>query len=385
MKMKLIAASIALSASTMAIAEGAGIASSASGFVSALDTYHNAATVNPAFASKHSESDDFALSIGFGAIAYDPEDVATDLDDVTDQLDYLENLINNNIATDADVDLVTDSLAELSGKSISIEGGGNFSIGIPNRFADAVIFSKASVQLSATSIYVESDNQLLKDAAANGSVDLDDLESNVRSYALGVTETGVAFAKEFDSAMLGTATFGFTPKHVRIDLVDYVASAGSLDEDELRDQASNDSAITFDLGAYKKINDAWYGALALNNIAPVKAKSVSGEEYTLATTAIATVGYQNSWVQAAAEVDLVPRKGFGDISDTQYASIGVDLTPLSWLHLRAGYRASMEGDLPNVITAGLGIVPFDVLHINLAGFFGDDDTTGASLQLGLTF
>jgi hypothetical protein len=56
-----------------------------------------------------------------------------------------------------------------------------------------------------------------------------------------------------------------------------------------------------------------------------------------------------------------------------------------WAQLRAGYRADMRNSDNNVFTAGIGISPFNVVHLDLTGMAGTDRTYGAAAQLTFTF
>jgi hypothetical protein len=65
--------------------------------------------------------------------------------------------------------------------------------------------------------------------------------------------------------------------------------------------------------------------------------------------------------------------------------VGAEYRLLSWLQLRAGYRADMKSNDTNVYTAGFGLSPFGKVHLDLAGMKGDDRTWGAVAQLNFTF
>lgn len=53
--------------------------------------------------------------------------------------------------------------------------------------------------------------------------------------------------------------------------------------------------------------------------------------------------------------------------------------------LRAGYRQNMASSEGSAFTAGIGISPFDVMHLDLTGLVGTDRTYGAVAQLRVTF
>ncbi|KJT48716.1 hypothetical protein SEEH4588_23035, partial [Salmonella enterica subsp. enterica serovar Heidelberg str. RI-11-014588] len=53
--------------------------------------------------------------------------------------------------------------------------------------------------------------------------------------------------------------------------------------------------------------------------------------------------------------------------------------------VRAGYRADVKNNDSNVVTGGLGFAPFNRVHLDLMGLYGEDETWGAGAQLTMTF
>ena len=51
----------------------------------------------------------------------------------------------------------------------------------------------------------------------------------------------------------------------------------------------------------------------------------------------------NDLVTLTADGDLTETKGFKSEDTSQYVGVGAEVTPLSWLAVRAGYRADMKG------------------------------------------
>ena len=97
------------------------------------------------------------------------------------------------------------------------------------------------------------------------------------------------------------------------------------------------------------------------------------------------MAYRGESVTLAADIDLTETKGFSHMKASQYAGVGAELDALGWAQLRAGYRADIKGDMPNMITAGFGLSPFKVVHLDLAGFIGSDKAAGAAVTMSYTF
>ena len=90
-------------------------------------------------------------------------------------------------------------------------------------------------------------------------------------------------------------------------------------------------------------------------------------------------------VPLTADGDLTETKGFKSEKDSQYAGVGAEVRPLSWLAVRAGYRADIKGNDNDVFTAGVGFAPFNRVHLDLTGAVGEKETWGAGAQLSVTF
>jgi len=45
----------------------------------------------------------------------------------------------------------------------------------------------------------------------------------------------------------------------------------------------------------------------------------------------------------------------------------------------------MKGNDSNVFTGGVGFAPFNSVHVDLMGLYGEDETWGAGAQLSMTF
>ncbi|EDQ7809982.1 TPA: conjugal transfer protein TraF, partial [Shigella sonnei] len=101
--------------------------------------------------------------------------------------------------------------------------------------------------------------------------------------------------------------------------------------------------------------------------------------------ATAGVSWHNDLFTTALDVDLTPASGFTSDSKRQFASVGAEFNAWKWAQLRAGYRQNMASNSGSAFTAGVGISPFDVVHIDVSGLVGTDHDYGAMAQLQFTF
>lgn len=143
------------------------------------------------------------------------------------------------------------------------------------------------------------------------------------------------------------------------------------------------------IGAYTDLNDNWTVGLVAQNIIPrsIDTKVVNGfkETFKVRPQATAGVSWHNDLFTTALDVDLTPASGFTSDSKRQFASVGAEFNAWKWAQLRAGYRQNMASNSGSAFTAGVGISPFDVVHIDVSGLVGTDHDYGAMAQLQFTF
>ena len=109
------------------------------------------------------------------------------------------------------------------------------------------------------------------------------------------------------------------------------------------------------------------------------------DTYQIRPLVTAGAAWHNDLVTLTADGDLTETKGFKSEDTSQYVGVGAEVTPLSWLAVRAGYRADVKGNDSNVFTGGVGFAPFSTVHVDLMGLYGEDETWGAGAQLSMTF
>lgn len=80
-----------------------------------------------------------------------------------------------------------------------------------------------------------------------------------------------------------------------------------------------------------------------------------------------------------------PTSGFTSDSKRQFAAVGAEFNAWKWAQLRTGYRQNLVSNNGSAFTAGIGLSPFDVIHIDVAGLVGTDNNYGAIAQLQFTF
>ena len=117
-------------------------------------------------------------------------------------------------------------------------------------------------------------------------------------------------------------------------------------------------------------------------------------DYTLEPQVTLGTSYKWGMVSLSADLDLTEQEIFGvsmtdedtyqELNDTTQAfGVGMEFDLWEWAQMQVGYRKDLQGYYDDIYTVGLGLSPYDVVSISLAGFYGKNDTYGASLQIGL--
>lgn len=364
---------------------GTGVASS---------KYGAAPLINPALLTKATPDDDVSIILpAVGAQVSDPDNLQDGFDNVKNAWDNLESTAGtgNSEASAADF---RKSLTDVSGQSGRAEAGASAVIAVPNDTLPFAVIIKGWGQAKAGAVVSDSDLAYL-DAASAGLVQpdetaLNNMTSRAEGVAALVSEYGIALAHPFTLGDVPVSV-GVTPKFQRVDTWNYNVAINNYNTSDFRngDWKRSESGANVDLGFSADLTPEWTVALAAQNIVArsIDTREVNGVQDSFKIRPQTTLGtaWSNGAVTFAADVDVTPASGFASDEKRQYAGIGAELNAWSWAQLRAGYRADMRNSENNVVTAGIGISPFDVVHLDLTGMAGTDRTYGAVAQISFTF
>ena len=364
---------------------GTGVASS---------KYGAAPLLNPALLTKSEPVDNLSIILPtLGAQFSDPDNLQDGFDNVKHAWDNLEKASGTGNSASSATEL-RKSLTDISGHSGRADAGAGVVIAVPNDTLPFALVIKGWGQAKARAEVSNSDLAYL-DAAGAGLVQPDEtalnsLTSRAEGVAALVSEYGIAMAHHF---MLGDipVSVGITPKFQRVDTWNYNVAINNYSTSDFRsgDWKRSESGANVDLGFSADLTPEWTIALAGQNLVArsVDTREVNGlqDNFKIRPQATAGTAWSNGLVTFAADVDMTPASGFTSDEKRQYAGVGAELNAWSWAQLRAGYRADMRNSDNNVVTAGIGISPFDVVHLDLTGMAGTDRTYGAVAQLSVTF
>ncbi|EFU4583679.1 conjugal transfer protein TraF [Salmonella enterica] len=352
--------------------------------------YGTAALANPALLTHFGASDDFSLILpSVGAQVSDPDHLQNGVDDVKDVWDRYDNELSPGSAAD-----LKQQLLKFKNTHASAQASVGIVATVPNHVVPFALMVKSWGTASVDGKVSDHDLQYLDDVA-NGKIiptdaDRDSLTSRAYGRAAVVSDVGISMAREFNSGGFKYSV-GVTPKYQRVDLFNYNVTVQNYDSHDFRssDYRNTSTGFNADIGFATDLNANWTLGLVAQNIVPrsIDTKEVNGlkETFKIRPQATAGASWHNTLVTTALDVDLTPASGFTSDKKRQFASLGTEFNAWKWAQLRAGYRQNMASSEGSAFTAGIGISPFDVMHLDLTGLVGTDRTYGAVAQLSVTF
>lgn len=370
--------------------------------------YGSGVLINPALLAKSQPDDDITVIFpAIGGQISDKDNLRDKIDDVTDDVNQYRRSLDNINPLDLFVpgsagyrqvstaagDLA-DQLESLKGKTASAKAGGGLAVSIPNDVLAVAFVAKANARARVSSSIDQGDIDTLRDVEAVPSsilaVDPDNLKSKGFGRAAIVSDYGVAVARQFELGGVPVSV-GVTPKLQKTWLYNYTVSIYDFNSDDINSSRyrNDDTGFNMDAGLAADFGEHWTVGLSGQNLfsRDIDTKEVAGvrDTYQIRPLVTAGVAWQNDLLTLSADGDLTETKGFKSEENSQYVGVGAEVRPLDWLAVRAGYRADVKDNDSNVFTGGVGFAPFNRVHLDLMGLYGEDETWGAGAQVSVTF
>ncbi|HHA2011460.1 conjugal transfer protein TraF [Enterobacter quasimori] len=374
----------------------------------AAGTYGSGTLINPALLAKAKPDDGITVILpSIGAQISDKDNLRDKIDDISDDVSrYRSTLDNINLidllnplspasqqVSSAAGDLA-DQLDSLKGKTASGKAGGGIAVSIPNDALSVAFVAKANARARVSSYIDQGDIDILRGVEAVPATALTVNPNNLKSKGFGraaiVSDYGVTVARQFDISGV-PVSLGITPKLQKTWLYNYTVSIYNFDSGDINSSRyrNDDTGFNVDAGLAADFGENWTVGLTGQNLfsRDIDTKEVDGVRDTYQISPVVTAGaaWHTDLLTLTADGDLTETKGFKSEDTSQYVGVGAEVTPLSWLAVRAGYRADMKGNDSNVFTGGVGFAPFNTVHVDLMGLYGEDETWGAGAQLSMTF
>ncbi|WKE65465.1 conjugal transfer protein TraF [Gallaecimonas kandeliae] len=361
---------------------------------SANASYLAASFYNPALLSNFNDGDDVGVLLpGLAARGRDQNNLQDQVDHfqkLNDQLEAIQRDPSGTTQQQAEqlIGQWQDALRQMNGDRLAGELDLGLAVALPGKRLSGALFADVRAQFLGLVNIDESD--LNWAPAELPSQDLGNLKSNAQVLGVAVADLGLAFSHGWSLADGGRLMLGVSPKAQRLYSYLYQADVDNFDKSNWDDSQYRveKSAFNLDLGlAYQKGD--WRLGLSGKDLVRqhIDSAPVAGRQFSYSLKPSVTLGgaYDNGWLAATLEADLTKTEQPSfDGQQRQWLRAGLELDANKWAQLRLGYRHDLEGSQGNVWSAGIGLSPFDTLHLDLAAEKGKGDHMGAALSLSLT-
>lgn len=357
-------------------ARGAGMGNTG---VSTAD-YLLAPYYNPALTAVYRKNDSFGILLpSIGLRAEDKDESLKTIDDLQDSIEQFERA-GVGAATQENVDQLNRYLDQLADdKPLAVTAGIGIAVALPLDAVSLNFFTRGYAEVIAKA------NVAAKSGNSADEVKTRYESSDVDLTAFGYTEVGLAVGKQ---VVLGgqTVALGVTPKVQQLRTYQDNASVKSFDLDDYDKSEVKDNAFNLDMGAVWLIDQYRVGIVAKDLFAKDIQTQNRNNTYKLDTQIAVSGSYVSDFFIAAVDLDLTKQRRFnGDNDDTQFMRFGVEGNAWGWARLRAGYEVDLQNSLDNSVSVGLGVSPWDVVSLDLAGSYAGDNQFGLSANLAFTF
>ncbi|HIH0878759.1 TPA: conjugal transfer protein TraF [Vibrio cholerae] len=368
--------SSALASNLLMDARGAGMGNTG---VSTAD-YLLAPYYNPALTAVYRKNDSFGILLpSIGLRAEDKDESLKTIDDLQDSIEQFERA-GVGAATQENVDQLNRYLDQLADdKPLAVTAGIGIAVALPLDAVSLNFFTRGYAEVIAKA------NVAAKSGNSANEVKTRYESSDVDLTAFGYTEVGLAVGKQ---VVLGgqTIALGVTPKVQQLRTYQDNASVKSFDLDDYDKSEVKDNAFNLDMGAVWLIDQYRVGIVAKDLFAKDIQTQNRNNTYKLDTQIAVSGSYVSDFFIAAVDLELTKQRRFnGDNDDTQFMRFGVEGNAWGWAQLRAGYEVDLQNSLDNSVSVGLGVSPWDVVSLDLAGSYAGDNQFGLSANLAFTF
>lgn len=345
--------------------------------------YLTASLYNPALLSNFHDDDDVGVLVpAVGVNLSDLDDSADDLIDLQDAISDFEDGGFSDYEKLDEIDALLDNLE--GNRSTTVSANAGFAVAIPSSSLSFGFFGKGSVETIAIPSIAENrggDHSGRKERYEN---------SNVELKAFAVSELGVSLSKKFH---LGEHQFsiGVSPKFQQIRTYSTVSPVAIFEIEEVEESLVEKSQFNADIGlAYYHGESVVLGVSATDLVATkIDVNDVAGGRIgSYSHTPMVNLGlaYNGEFFSTAIDAELLKREGFDTLGDeSKYVKFGVETNMWDWVQLRAGYQYDVASNVAGVVTAGIGVSPFDLLGLDVAASYSGDNQLGLSASVSATF
>ena len=115
--------------------------------------------------------------------------------------------------------------------------------------------------------------------------------------------------------------------------------------------------------------------------------NINSYEYSMRPLYTVGAGYVADYFSFSVDYDLNEEKRFSTFDDnTQMIRAGFEIDVLRQLALRGGYMKNLaRSDDEGTITAGIGLSPLNLIEVDIAAQYTNEDAMGASINFLATY
>ncbi|NVC95724.1 conjugal transfer protein TraF [Vibrio natriegens] len=332
-------------------------------------SYLTAPFFNPALSAIYRRNDDAGIIAPSFGISFD------DQYDLIDEIDRISKLND-----DGEIESSLNALAQ-GNQKLNFDLGGVVAFGIPNKFLSATVYGK---------LYTESFVQPSIDTSGANLMD----NTYVQGVSIGVAEAGISLAK-YTNFMGQHLSVGITPKLQRIYTYSYATSFNNFDAADLREHETAETMFNLDAGALWFSGPYRLGIAAKNLIGrdvetksfQYNSKTIESYQYSMRPLYTIGAGFVADYFTMSVDYDLNEEKRFSSFDDnTQMIRAGVEFDILRQMALRAGYMKNLARSHDDgTITAGIGLSPLNLLELDIAARYTNENAMGASINFLATY
>ncbi|WP_375749323.1 conjugal transfer protein TraF [Vibrio sp. HN007] len=324
--------------------------------------YMSASLYNPALLSASSSHNSIGLMFTGDRSFIGNEERLTSLENIDTFGDLYEDSPQN--ITSQWIEQVNRDLDSVDGKAHGVVNtNAAVVLAIPNSSLPMSFFMQGRM----TNIYSSTSGEYKTDSAADTYERVDSSDRFLNGVI--VADYGVTFSRSFD--LKGSSvSFGISPKFQALAIYELLSDGN--DEPSGDDLDFSEYGFNMDIGAAWK-RGHWQAGIAVKDIAKKRLGLRDGGYYDLNPQATLGGAYLGSNYVVTADIDLNEQKHFSHIEDeTQFVRLGAEYSPSNWLHLRLGYQSDMEQTVDDMFTVGIGVSPWDKVHLDFTGGFGEE-------------
>ena len=227
-------------------------------------------------------------------------------------------------------------------------------------------------------------------------------QSNFTLSAVQINEYGINFGTSLDDPK-SRWLLGITIKKQEVITFSFI---NTIDDEfdfsninNIRDISEYYDGANVDIGfRYELFEDLIYVAGTINNLFsgqyPLPLSNGYQADYLIHPVMNVGVAYLSDLINVEINAQVNPEQHFDNFKgyetppqsdDTQIVNFGVEAHILFWLKLRMGYFYDINHVIKERLTVGLGLSPFDLVHVDVGLSYKDLTNLTATTSVGISF